>query len=283
MPPVLSSADIALSQELRQIACNAARVGAACALAHFGGKLRVSLKTDRSEVSHADVETQRAIVAAILERRPDDIFFAEEADSEARLPTSADGVPRDELVTWIIDPIDGTRNFVREIRSFACAVAALKNGMPIAAATYDAAHDVLYSADLRGFYIEETRSDPIRDDRHDGYSPRPVVAVPSTFDAPGKRFLVDHVNEIVLRNFGAAALHLAYVAAGKIDASLLCDGCLWDIVGGCLMVEQMGGRITGYGGAPLFPIDLATYSRTAIPCIASLDLALHERMVRVLQ
>lgn len=277
---VTNNADVQLARDLREIAARAARVGGELALSHFCGSLNVELKNDRSEVSEADLATQRAVVAEIRNARPNDEFFAEEADDElARIevdPATASGV------TWIIDPIDGTRNFVREIRSFACAIAAMKDGRPIAAATYDAAHDTLYAADLSRFYIGDRPVSAEREDRHEGYSPRPVVAVPSTFDEPGKRFLTNNVNEIVLRNFGAAALHLAYVAAGKIDASLLCDGCLWDIAGGCLMVEQMGGHVSDYAGNPLFPIDLAHYPRTAIPCVASLNSNLHSHMITAL-
>jgi len=116
----------------------AARAGGAVALEHYRRGFSVSLKADRSPVTEADHEAERAIVRVLHARCPDHGTLGEELGESG---------PRDRR--FIIDPIDGTRNFIRRIPTWAVLIALEENGEVTAGVVYQPAMDVLHTA-LRG-------------------------------------------------------------------------------------------------------------------------------------
>jgi myo-inositol-1(or 4)-monophosphatase len=254
---------------LRLIAEHAARTGGQIGHGYFGHVSAARLKADRSEVCEADEAAQAAIVAQILEQRPEDAFLAEET---LRLP-AGQGVARPEVdrVCWVIDPLDGTRNFLRGIPLYACSVAALLDGWPVCGAIYDPTRDVLYSAGGADGLLVEGQGAPAEDIRAclEGMSGRPVVGIPSSPKGPVATIAHRWLDRFVCRSLGSTALQLAWVASGELDATLSDNARLWDIAAGWRLVTAAGGHMTTPEGRPLFPLDVRAYRGEELPALAA--------------
>lgn len=278
--------------ELRELAESAARLGGTVARQSFGRPGPISLKADRSEVTEIDLAAERAIIAHIRQRRPDDRFVAEEATErrghQATQPRTPKGnaatgaqlagdtdrrstIPNRQSVCWVIDPIDGTRNYIRDVPVFTCCVAAMRAGFPIAGAIYDPIRDVMYSADAaNGTYvngrilpIEEV--DQLRARRR---TRKLIVAIPSARHRHVQAVVRTVFGRHVVRNFGSTALHLAMVATGRFDAAVTSNSRLWDLAAGWLIITQAGGVMTRLNGRPLFPLDVRKYRSGELPSLA---------------
>lgn len=254
--------DPALQRTLRRLAEQAARAGGRVARQHFARDLAVRLKPDRSEVSDADEAAQAAVVACLRARRPDDALIAEET------LTATGPAPANDRLCWAIDPIDGTRNFVRRIPLYACSVAALLDGAPLVGAVYDVARDVLYSASQAEGLCIDGRPAAARAGRPPGGNPRPVVGLPSNPAGPVAAIAHAWLDRFICRNLGSTALHLVMVATGELDAMLSDNPRLWDIAAGCLAVTATGGRVCSPAGGGLFPLDVRGYAGAELPVLA---------------
>jgi len=270
-PLDLDPAEANALRSLRELAERAARAGGAVARQSFGKPTAVRLKADRSEVSEVDEAAQRAVIDCIRAQRPDDGFVAEETlvgPEGQRWPP-----PENERVCWVIDPLDGTRNYIRGIPLYTCSVGAMLHGFPIAGAIYLPPDERLFSASRAEGFFEDGR--PItRRSRAPapGRSPKPIVAIPSSFSGDTEKALLNAwLGRVVVRNLGVASLHLALVAAGPFDAALLSDARLWDIAAGWVLIDVIGGVMTTLAGQPMFPLDVAEYRGEALPGMAARD------------
>lgn len=256
--------------ELRVLAESAARLGGAVAMAAFGRPHAVRLKADRSEVTEFDLAAERAVVGLLRQHRPEDGFITEEHPAQ----------PSRTGVTWVVDPIDGTRNFVRGIPCFGCTVAAMMGGEPVAGAILDPVRQIMYSADAASG--ARCDGEPLRlggpSPESRGGNPKLLVAIPSTRHARSHDIVLRWMDELVIRNFGAATTHLAMVAAGQLDATLLTNSKLWDIAAGWLLVKGAGGEMTTPEGSPIFPIDVGRYAGEETPALAASTLA-HAQLI----
>jgi myo-inositol-1(or 4)-monophosphatase len=266
-------------RDLRLLAEGAARAGGAVARAAFGGALSVRCKSDGSEVTDADEAAQAAVIACLDAQRPGDALLAEETlagAEQARRPT-----PANNVVSWIIDPIDGTRNYVRGVPLYAVSVAAMFGGLPRAGAIYVPDRDDMYSAsEPEGVLLNGQPIPPPRPlTAAPGRPAKPLVGIPSSLHGAAYDLMQSWIPRVIVRNLGSTAMHLAMVAAGQLQAALSADGRLWDIAAGWLLVKCAGGRTTGLGGGDVFPIDLATYAGEPIPTVAAHDAALHARLL----
>jgi myo-inositol-1(or 4)-monophosphatase len=262
---------------IRQIAEAAAQASGDVARRYFGTEYDVRLKQDRSEVSEADEAAQDAAIEVIRKVRPDDTFLTEED-----LPESHDAPPRDnDRVCWIIDPIDGTRNFVRHIPLYSCSVGAMIGGFPFAGAICNPDRRVIYSASrAEGMFIDDHLLPPV-DERPPApaYRRKPVVGIPSSPKGDMARIAHNWLDRFVCRNLGSTALHLALVAAGELDGMFADNPKLWDIAAGWVMIDVSGGRMTSIEGKSLFPVDVATYHAEQLPAIAG-STAVHDELLR---
>jgi len=253
-------------EALRALAAQAARAGGETSRQYFGRTLTIRRKDDDSEVSEADHAAQSAVVELLRHRRPHDAFLTEE---ELTLVPPAPP-PADDRVCWVIDPLDGTRNFVRHIPLYVCSVAALYQGVPIVAAVYDPVRDVLYSA-ARGqglLVVGPSHCSGPRTGARAGVHPQPVVAIPSTPTERTRCIAHAWLDRYVCRSLGCTALQMAWVAVGKLDAMLADNPRLWDLAAGALLLTEAGGAVVDVTGESLFPLDVSAYRGEPLPMIA---------------
>jgi myo-inositol-1(or 4)-monophosphatase len=226
-----------MTQRRADRAARAADTGASVALESFRGDLSVEIKSDKTDlVTDTDRAAQRRTVACIREEFPDDAIVGEESDVLKRVPESGPA--------WIIDPIDGTSNFVRGLRIWGTSVAAIKDGEPVAAATVLPALGDTYLAG------EETtlNGDPVRVSARE--DPETFAVAPILLDRNyGATIgaLAERFGDI--RRFGCAQATLAAVAGGSLDAAVATTRMSpWDTVAGVHMVRRAGGRVTDLAG-----------------------------------
>lgn len=233
---------------LRSFACELARLGGRTAARLFG-KVTVSRKADNSPVTEADHITQDAILRALSEKYPSHAILVEET---VRNPDRHAAFGSSEYC-WIIDPIDGTRNFGKGVRVYATSVAVMHRGRPVAGAVHDATNDVIYSAATgHGAFRDESRismvESPITRDT--------IVAVGSFRRHPMPHAVRGWMDQYLVRNLGSTALHLAWVGAGLIDAAYSNECKLWDVAAASVVIEEAGCVFTSETGRSLWPCDL---------------------------
>ena len=221
----------------------AANAGAAVAMAAFRTDLTVETKDSKTDVvTRADVDAQRAVVEAVHESYPGETVVGEEEGGPKELPDSGP--------CWVVDPIDGTSNFVRGIGLWATSVAAVEDGEALAAATVVPALDDVYRTDgetatLNGDPVSVSRlADPER------FAVAPTLRWPRR-DARRVGDLCAAVVERFgdLRRFGSAQVTLAAVAAGQLEGAVSAgESHPWDTVAGVAMIRAAGGRVTDLAG-----------------------------------
>ena len=277
---------------IRDLAEQAARAGGKVARAAFHSELSVRRKSDGSEVSDADESAQTEIIACIHAQRPADAFIAEESNEEPRASARAAArspetppalpAPSNGHLCWIIDPIDGTRNYIRGVPLYSVSVGVMLGGFPIAGAIYMPETDEMYSvggpdgASCNDRLLTPTDA---TEAQNRGRSPKPLVGIPSSLQGLAYGVFHNWIARVVTRNLGSTAMHLALVAAGRFQATLISDSRLWDIAAGWLLVKAAGGLMTTLDGEPIFPLDVAQYTDEPIPSLAACDRQTHAQLL----
>lgn len=197
-------------------------------------------KPDQSPVTSVDLAVNRILHDRLSRAFPEDGWLSEEtADNEDRLTRKR---------VWIVDPIDGTRSFVRGLPEFCLSVALVENGVPAVAAIFNPATGEFFSA-IRGRGVRVER--PLDSDQPSFTSPERPVALVNPWELRVGRLegLRAHLH---CRPIGSIAYALALVAAGQADAVItLAGGNEWDVAAGVLLVEESGGRATTAAGHPV--------------------------------
>lgn len=204
--------------------------------------LQVSLKGPGDFVSQADRKAEKIIRDELLKARPTYGFLGEESEELK----GTDGAHR-----WIVDPLDGTTNFLHGIPFFAVSIGLERNGEMVGGVVYNPAMDELYTA--------ERGSGAFLNDRRLRVAARKVVSdsvigcgIPHLGRAAHGKFLVElrHVmgEAAGVRSFGAAALDLAAVAAGRLDGFWETDLQAWDMAAGILLIREAGGFTSDWNG-----------------------------------
>ena len=224
-------------------------------------RLQVARKQQNDFVTEVDQVAENAIIEVLREAYPSHHILAEEIGYLNGLGESLgpltfaqamqQAVPGQDHYLWVIDPLDGTTNFIHGFPQFAVSIGLLVNGVIQQAVIYDPTRDELFTATKgSGAYLNHRRlrvaaqirladcligtGFPFRDDQDlDGYL---------------KLFKTISRSCAGLRRPGAAALDLAYVAAGRLDAFFEGDLKPWDMVAGVLLIQEAGGLIGTYAG-----------------------------------
>jgi len=204
--------------------------------------LQVSLKGPGDYVSQADRKAEKLIREELMKARPTYGFLGEE--SEEIIGT--DGAHR-----WIVDPLDGTTNFLHGIPLFAVSIALERNGEIVAAVVLNPATDELFTAERGG--------GAFLNDRRLRVAARKVLSdavigcgVPHLGRGNHGKFLIElrhAMGEVAgVRRMGAVALDLAYVAAGRFDGFWERDLMPWDTAAGILLIREAGGYASDLEG-----------------------------------
>lgn len=237
---------------LRQIAEDAARAGGSVLLEHAGTITGLRTKSSSADmVSAADVASGVAVVSAIAAALPGARFVVEEPEVYELAGVTRGTLGDDEV--WVIDPLDGTTSFVHTYPCWSVSIACLRDGRPVAAATYNVPNDQMASAALgEGASLGGS----------------PLVCTGATaleqallctgfpydrgepFDRQLRLFeaLVRPAHDV--RRDGSAAVDLCHVAAGRVDGFWETALQPWDMAAGVLIVEEAGGIVTDFGGNP---------------------------------
>ncbi len=233
------------------------------AMEHFG-HVTVTRKADKSPVTEADHAVQAALQQAISDHCPEDAVITEETQADPEIHASVASARR----CWVIDPIDGTRNYARSIPIFTISVALLVEGSPCVGLIYDPVTDRLYHATRGGGAWCGTQR--IAAESPQRSSTLTLTIPTSLYEKLGR---VEHgwIDHMVVRNFGSTALHMALAASGAIDA-VFCKRCrLWDMAAGDLIVTEADRVVIplDLDRDSYFPMNLADYNNEPTPLIAA--------------
>ena len=226
----------------------------------------------RDLVTEADVASQRAIREILLGCFPQHDFLGEE---DASFPSSERTAGNSEY-RWIVDPLDGTANYVHHLPAFAVTIALQKKEQTILGVVFDPIASEFYHA-VRGEGVF-LNGEPVQ--TSGCTSPeQAMVAVSFAANVPRGSIEIARFIEALhacqsVRRLGSAALNLAYLAAGRLDSYWATSVKIWDVAAGLLMVEESGGTVTRVDGEKL---DLANPE-----FLASASQPLHNEMLQIL-
>ena len=185
-------------------------------------KLQVSVKGPKDFFSNADLKAEKIIIEELKKARPYYSIISEEDGSETN---------KDKNNTWIIDPIDGTTNFLHGVPHFAISVALKSADEIVSGLIYDPIKDEM-------FYAEKENGAFFNNQR---------IRVSKKKDLNGCLFATsgksDDAIDLSTRKTGSAALDMAYVGAGRFDGFFQNDLNLWDIAAGIIIIKEAGGII----------------------------------------
>ncbi len=260
---------MAWSHEL-QLAVDLARGAGRIALSHFGDVRRLTkthaMTTDEA-VTIADRACQRHIVAGVRSRYPGDGIIGEESETGESITFDC---PDPAGRVWVIDPIDGTNNFIAGFEAFAVCIALLEAGRPMLGVVYDVARERMYSAAAgQGAWMDNrpiaVASEPINDSS--------LLMLTSNLLIHGR--LPGFVGRWMgqtnwkTRILGSAALEACAVASGVAHGAITVNGKLWDVAAPAAIVLEAGGSITTLEGEDIFPFDLRQYRGAKVPFLTA--------------
>ena len=230
-----------------QTALDAARAAADVVRHYYQSNLAITIKADKSPVTEADVETEKTIRSIIAARFPDHGFYGEETGSSHL----------DAECVWVVDPIDGTKAFVREYPMFSTQIAMMRGGRLVVGVSSAPAYGELAYGEIGvGAWLNDR---PIRvsdistiEDAALSSGNLKTLATGPRWPAFGR--LVGRVSRI--RGYGDF-LHYHLLASGKIDAVVESDVNVLDVGACAVIVEAAGGRFTTLDGGP-FGLDSGT-------------------------
>ena len=234
----LSSANI-------NVMVSACRKAAKPLIRDFGEieNLQVSVKGPGNFVTESDKRVEKILISELNKARPDYSILTEETGKIEN---------KNKAFRWIIDPIDGTLNFLHGIPHFAISIALEKEKEIICGIIYDPIKDELFAAEKgNGSYLNNKR---IRVSVRSKIKDSIIFTGGPKFGTENKNKIFDEYKKISLiamapvRKLGSAALDMAYVAAGRCDGFWQRNLNYWDIAAGIIIVKEAGGFVTDFKG-----------------------------------
>lgn len=203
--------------------------------------LSVVEKARQDYASEVDAQAEAEIIRELKRAFPDHGFLAEESGASGRA----------SRYTWVIDPLDGTSNYLRGFPHFCVSIALLDQGEPVHALVFDPTRNELFTASRgSGAYLNDRRLRMGPRTELDGavittgFAPRERKRIAPQLEAI--RSLLEVAEDV--RRTGSAALDLAYVACGRVDGYFEAGVKAWDIAAGVLLVREAGGRCCDFRG-----------------------------------
>ena len=247
----MQSLDEAQVLEIEHHAVELARGAGEILAGHFGRRIEVEFKDDkqRDPVTAVDKQTQAYLAAEITRRFPDHGILGEEATKEEQ---ESEEPARDTL--WVLDPLDGTTNFLNGLPVFASSIGVIHRGRPVAAALYvpwptDGGGFVLHCRKGGGAKIASLSARSGADDEPakvletEQPIPNRLIGLPGYFGV-ANRFTGDLTNKAgEPRTTGSIAYELAMTARGVMQYGIFGAPRMWDMAGGALAVQEAGGTV----------------------------------------
>ena len=205
---------------------------------NFGKPIKFATKEDGSLVTHIDLKAEKLIIDLIKMFFPGDRILSEESKPK----------PSDAPFRWIIDPLDGTHNYIRGINIFGTSIA-LQYENEITAG-------IIYMPATNELYITQKGKGAYCNGRKLKVSKRGLNQATMIYDSSiwqDKKNMLAGLSKTVdkvfnIRMFGSTARSLSYIAEGKVDLEIEFNDKLWDFAAGLLLVEEAGGKVTDFQG-----------------------------------
>ena len=185
-------------------------------------KLQVSVKGPSNFVTNADIKAEKIIIEELMKAKKNYSIISEENGSK---------INSDSENVWIIDPIDGTSNFLHGIPHFAISIALKSNNEIISGLIYDPIKDEM-------FYAEKNNGAFFNNQRIKVSKKKEIENC--LFATGGKEKVI---SDFITRKTGSAALDMAYVAAGRYDGYFQNNLNLWDVAAGIIIIKEAGGIV----------------------------------------
>lgn len=244
-----------------------ARGASQVVLSHFGHVERLT-KRHAEAVTIADRATQRYIVAGLRKQFPTDGIIGEENDTGDAITFDC---PNPNGRVWVIDPIDGTNNFIAGFPTFAVCVGLLDAGYPVLGVVYDVCRNQVYAA-AKG-HGATLDNKPIQALQTPLDSSSILMLTSNLLNKQGRlpQYALRWISQTAwkIRCIGSAALEAASVAAGIAHGALTLNGKLWDAAAPAAIVLESGGLFTDLKGSPIFPFNLTNYDGGKVPFLAA--------------
>lgn len=222
------------------LACDAARAAGAIARAGFRTSMSVREKSDKEFVSEYDLKAEEDLVSRIRQKFPDHGIYSEEAGD----------IKHDSRYLWVLDPIDGTHNYIYGLPYYGVSVGLLEDGRPLVGAICLPEEDeLLHAVRGKGAFLNGEKVN---------VSKRPLdrayvfyqCPYPHSGRMPYEVFERITHNIQVVRILGAAVTNIRHLAAGCADAYIMHSLRPYDVAAGTLIIEEAGGRVTDFAGRP---------------------------------
>lgn len=261
---------MSLSHDLRY-AIELARGAGKIVLEHYGKVERLTkthAAASEEAVTDADRASQRFIVGGLRKRFPGDGVVGEENETGSAITFEC---PDAQGRVWVIDPIDGTNNFIAGLGAFAVCIGLLEKGEPLLGVVYDVTRDQMYSAARgEGAWLGTRRLRALATPLGDSSM---LMLTSNLLDksgaCPGWASRWVGQTNWKIRMLGSAAMEAAQVAAGVAHGAVTINGKLWDVAAPAVLVIEAGGVISDFRGKPIFPFDLSNYAGAKVPFLAA--------------
>lgn len=228
-----------INPDFKKIAIKAAREGGKIIAENFGKLTKVSYKKDLSLVTKIDSEVEKTVVKLIKKKFPSHNILVEE-----------EGGRLGKGYNWIIDPLDGTTNYISRVPFFSTSISLFFNKTPVLAVVFNPLNKELYFAQRgKGSYLNGER---IRIGRERILSESTI-----TFGKGRPKENLIKLHKILrktigqyrtFRVFGCTSLELCYVASGRLNGHINIGSKPWDYAAGALIVKEAGGQVTDFKG-----------------------------------
>ena len=257
-----------MADSFLEVAVDAARRAGGLLLGRLGSLRQIAYKGSPSNiVTEMDRQAEALIVECIGRRFPDHGILAEEGGGQSRSSAHR----------WIVDPLDGTTNYAHGMPFFAVSIALEINGVVVLGVVYEPNRDECFTARrgqgafLNGAPMRVSETPTLDESLLSTGYPYGIRKIRDNNLAEHAAFMVRCRS---VRELGSAAINLALVAAGRLDAFWELKLGPWDVAAGCLLVEEAGGRATNCDGGP---VDLDS------PSVVASNGKIHDEMLDTLR
>ena len=237
-----------MNQQHLELAITAAKAGAVELMLRRDNRV-VQEKAPKDLVTDADLASQKAIREILLQGFPDYVFVGEE-EGENEPPADVRRGDPSAQPCWVVDPLDGTINYVHRLKSFAVSIGLYANGKMCLGVVYDPVSEELFTAidgegaKCNGLPIKASDCSELGDALVACSFPAGVQGG----DPEVAKFVTVLEQCRSLRRLGSCALNMCYVAAGRLDAYWATNVSAWDSAAGTVIAREAGAVLTGYNG-----------------------------------